>query len=60
MSRDPGYENRERAKYYTIEVGCGNCDTRQEINVPKGTRVDQVLKDFECENCKCAGTLEKC
>jgi hypothetical protein len=60
MNRDPGHENRERAKNYFAEVRCNNCGERQDISVPKGTRVDQVLKDFECQNCKCAGTLEKC
>ena len=54
----PGYKN-QNSHYYEIKVRCSNCDWHQEVEISKGVKVDQVLQDFECENCGCEGTLEK-
>jgi hypothetical protein len=40
---------------YMVTIGCDNCGASNVLEIPMGTRVDDVIKksDKYCEYCRC-------
>lgn len=38
---------------YTKEVNCYNCGENVELEIPKGTRIDDFVKVSDCPTCEC-------
>lgn len=42
-------------KGYEIKVDCPNCDVKQFVRIPYGTKKEEGLLDAKCIECKCGG-----
>lgn len=43
----------EDVEYYDFTVSCDNCEAELELEIPKGTRVKDFLKQKKCTQCGC-------
>ena len=44
---------KKKLETYTATVDCDNCKGSVELEIPKGTRVDNFARDTDCPNCGC-------
>jgi len=42
-----------KSNTYCVIVTCNNCEEEAEFDILCGTKVEEFLKDKECETCRC-------
>ena len=42
-------------RLYKVSMNCQNCRMSEDIEIPKGTKVEKFIKDniINCTNCEC-------
>lgn len=43
----------KREDIYIVEAFCENCETRYDVEIEKGKKVEEFFKNHACEECGC-------